>query len=168
MTQRNPFIREGPHVPRLPKRAVAESGWETYVLRVAPGAPADFTSKVLWAQLVQSPTDGETEGDGYAVGRFIRLYPLIGQQYAIFRCWVRPLLDVSTTLPITKNPDTEAEQTAFDAALAAETLGCAFTPVIGRTKRGRVYVELGFPASPSQQFLDEVLDGEMSEGGQAV
>ena len=63
------------------------------------------------------------------MGEFVRCYPAPGCRYDQYAPLVRSLLNATTGLAIVENP-TDATRDAWDAALAAETLGTLFYPVL--------------------------------------
>lgn len=106
-------------------------GW--CVLRVT-------TATELWVQRVTYANTTPVEGDVTAIGQFVRAYPPPGVAYVQYAptsgAFTRPLLNATTQLAITENPDPdnpiegqyEVDLAAFEAALAAETLGIKFYP----------------------------------------
>jgi len=128
------------------------------VLRVA-------TSASLWYQVVRYNSNPPVEDDVAAVGEFKLAYPPPGVQYGQFVPFVRPLLDATTRLPITQNPNTDEEREAFEAAMEAETLRSVFYPVEVKQSGGVTVLITHLWVDPNPDFYDE--QAETSEGSSA-
>jgi len=160
---------------QLPSRRVYQGGgmggggFQWGVIRTV-----NTTSKVMWVQVVGYSDSPPTEGDAAAVGDFIRAYPAPGQAYDQYapEPLVYPLLHATTQLALdppagaTEYPSTEAERTAFDAAILAEVLGTKFYAVLISIGFGVPIITLPLWVDPNVEYYEET--AAMSEGSGAA
>ena len=121
------------------------TSFDWYIIRVVTIDEDDSDNNEMWVHPI-GYIDGVALQDNTEIrdgSDFLRAYPPPMVQHECFEPFARALLNRTTAVAITSNPDPSAEdyqdqRDAFDAAIAGEALGSNGYPMLGAEIQGKL------------------------------